>query len=470
VGTYTSLPADNNTSWGTTARTVFASIPGLDLGAGGTADDSSAVSTALSTVSGLGGGAVIGRPGATYTCLDVAWPSNVGIIGNGATFKTPAGTADNHALFNATGTTTATSGNVANIWARDCLFQGTVATDAFVQHRHLIVLGGVTNAAFDRCRFVGFQGDGAYLGHLGGSERHNENVSFVRCTFDGVNQDNRNCISVIDCHGLYVNGCQFQNSTRTDMPGAIDIEPNAGNTWAVVRNIRIVGNGFRNIRAGIAGVISMNVPIAQASLTSPVCGIVIANNTIEFCPNSEASIFLQQSQVPGATTARNDIVVSNNVARNSGRPFELSGVRGVSFDSNTWNTTWGAAVLGFSNLCRDIDVNNDTFANIGGSNGVEILRTIDLTFDGCTWDTAGTTQLLRFDDLTASGASTGSTDKFDFIRNKIQGTAPTAILAVDAGHTITSTSNNRAYLNRWNGLSTTALTNVFAAGNTANNL
>lgn len=467
MGTYTTLPADNSTSWGSIGRTAFASIPGLDLGAGGTADDSSAVSAALSAVSALGGGAVIGRPGATYTFLDVAWPSNVGIIGNGATFKTPAGTADNHTLLNATGTTTATTGNVVNIWARDCLFLGTVATDAFVQHRHLVVLGGVTNALFDRCRFVGFQGDGAYLGHLGGNERHNENVVFSRCTFDGVNQDNRNCISVIDATDLKITDCTFLNSTRTDMPGAIDIEPNSGFTWAIVKNVLVEGNTFRNIRAGIAGVVALTMQVAQASLTVPQTGLAIVGNTFVDCPSANATIFLQSPQSPSATTRKNNVVVSGNVAYNSGKPFEMSGVRGVTFSDNHWENAWNGAAVGFTNACRDVRIGGDFYDNVAGSNGITIYKAVALSMVNNDWNVAGTTQVLRFAD---PGGSTGSSDQVDFINNRIKGSGPTAVLLKDAGHTVTSTSNNRAYLNRWNGLSTTALTNVFAAGNTSLNL
>lgn len=469
MATYVTLPADNSTSWGSPARTVFASIPGLDLGAGGTADDTTTVQAALNAVSGLGGGWVLGRPNTVYTCLDVTWPSNVGIAGHGPStvFKMKAGTVDTHALFNATGTTTATSGNVTGIGIRDCQLLGTVTTDAFVQHRHLIVLGGVTGFSSTNVLYKGWQGDGAYLGHLSGTERHNEQIRFRGNTFDGVNQDNRNAISIIDGSDVVIEGNHFLNTTRTDMPGAIDIEPNSANTWAKVAGITIRGNTFRNIRAGIAGVVSLVMQVAQASLTVPMTGLVIAGNTFVDCPNANATVFLLQQQAPTATTRKNDVIVEGNTAYNSGKPFEITGVRGVTFAGNHWENAWNGAAIGFSNVCRDVLVTGDFYDNVSGSNGITIYKATGLSMVNNDWNVAGTTQVLRFAD---PGGTTGASDQVDFINNRVKGTGPTAILLKDAGHTVTSTSNNRAFLNRWGGVSTAALTNVFAAGNTANNL
>lgn len=465
---YVTFPPDGDTAWGDRGRTVFASIPGLELGAGGTSNDTSAVAAAMAAVSSGGGGAVIGRPGVTYKLLDCAWPSNVGIIGNGCTFQMVAGTSDNHTMFSATGTSTATSGNVQNIWARDCMFLGTVATDAFVQHRHLLVLGGVSDGTFQRCKFVGFQGDGAYLGHIGGNERHNERIKFVGCLFDGVNQDNRNAISVIDCDDLLIDGNSFLNTTRTDMPAAIDIEPNSGNTWSVVRNTRIVHNGFKNIRAGIAGVVAMVNQVAQASLTTPMTGLVIAGNTFVDCPSANASVFLSQAQSPSATTRRNEIVVANNVAYNSGKPAELAGVRGVTFRGNAWENCWNGSDLGYSNPIRDVLIDGDTYQTVAGSNGIQIYRVTGLTIANCDWDAAGSGQVLRMVANTGAGTSTGVSDQVDFINNRIKGTGPSAVVLKDSGHTVTSTANNRAMGNRFNGLSTSGVAAVF--GVTANNL
>lgn len=438
-----------------------------DLGAGGTADDTAALTAGMTALASTGG-TLLGRPNTTYTFLDVTWAgSNIALAGAGPStiFKMIAGTTANHYLLTAIGSTTAETGNLTGLGLRDCQLLGTVTTDAFVQSRHLLALGGVSGMTIDNVLFKGFQGDGIYLGHPGGNERHNRRVTITRCTFDGVNQDNRNAISIIDGEDILIQGNNFMNTTRTDMPGAIDIEPNAGFTWAVLRNIRIVGNGFRNIRAGIAGVVAYVGQVAQASLTTPMSGLVIADNTFVDCPNANASIYLTQNQTLTSTTRKNNVVVANNTAYTSGKPYEIDGVRGVQFSNNTWENAWNGPAIGFTNACRDITVHGDTYDTIGGSNGIVVYKVVDLSLVDCDWIAAGSTQVFRF---AAGSGSVGSSDKVDVVDNRIKGSGPTAVVLKDAAHTVTSTANNRAMLSRWNGLSTTAVANVF--GVTANNL
>ena len=49
-------------------------------------------------------------------------------------------------------------------------FLGSVAANGFAEQNHLLTLNGVRNCLVYRCRFIGFRGDGVYIGSgdLGG--------------------------------------------------------------------------------------------------------------------------------------------------------------------------------------------------------------------------------------------------------------------------------------------------------------
>jgi hypothetical protein len=124
----------------------------------------------------------------------------------------------------------------------------------------------------DNCVIEGFRGDGIIFGSgLNDNaapntltERHNVDVTVTNCYIDGVNNDNRNGISVIDGNGVTIENNYFTRCSRSNMPGAIDIEPDAGVFYsrtgdlsassAVVTNINTNG-----LLAGMS-VLSPNIP------------------------------------------------------------------------------------------------------------------------------------------------------------------------------------------------------------------
>lgn len=135
----------------------------------------------------------------------------------------------------------------------DVLVRGIVFADSkllelgFREHHNLLHLNGVTRFLADRCGLEGFRSDGIYLGsgHIGGTERHNEDCGVFACWFDGINKNNRNGLTIIDM----VRGNFFlwaKNCTRPGdgsdnypttpeqlldpnyglgMPGPVDVEP-----------------------------------------------------------------------------------------------------------------------------------------------------------------------------------------------------------------------------------------------------
>jgi hypothetical protein len=450
------------------AFTVNVKAAPYDATGDGSTDDTAAVQAAIDAVEDAGGGSVF-FPAGEYSCTDLVVPgSNIGFFGEGdASIVRQRGTDAPAYLFKANPGTEGSSDpdtNDRGITFRDLRLEGTVVANGFAsgQNVHLVSLSAVDDVTIERVTFYGFRADGIYLAssHSGATERHNRHIRIINCLFDGVNQDNRNAISVIDCDDLLIQDCEFRNCTRTDMPGAIDLEPNNGNTFAYLRNIRIIGNHFVNCR-GTAGAVGMWVTDTQAELTNPVRGIVVANNTGY---NVRTPFFFGQTQEPTTSTQPNDILITGNhfvgLGNNSGLglyPFHMSGVRGVRVVNNIFDDYYEAVVLGYTTSApvREVDIVGNRFQNCGpsGSGGscIRLQKGYEVRITDNRFDDTGT--VLNF---TVGQEGTGVSDYITYARNVTLSGRAVAITAKHASHTITLAANNRAYHNDLGGLSVNA--------------
>ena len=123
-------------------------------------------------------------------------------------------------------------------------------------------LNAVENVTFDRCAFIGSCGDGVYIGagDLGPDgegerqNRYNRNIVFRDCFWDGINQNNRNAISIISGERIRTEGINrvrnwgkpggvgvydpYDPATGVGAPaGGVDVEPNAFTADPLVRDI-----------------------------------------------------------------------------------------------------------------------------------------------------------------------------------------------------------------------------------------
>ncbi|WP_141493388.1 right-handed parallel beta-helix repeat-containing protein [Bacillus thuringiensis] len=286
-----------------------------------------------------------------------------------------------------------TANNISNITFEYINFEAI--TKIFSQWVHLVNLNGVSDIIFKRCAFVGFRGDGVYLGSGdAGEERHNENIHFEKCIFDGVNKQNRNGISIIDGDGVYIERCQFRNCTQPNMPGAIDIEPNSY-VWAVIRNIHIRQNKFENI-GGNTGVIGMYLPLSQNQLTTPAENIVIEGNIINKTTDTQGGFSFIQSQfsiIDNMSIGLNIKVINNRAKNLAGGPFAINGIKNASIMKNEFQGTAKSASVGYKGIndkCVHIKLKENTFKNCGLSDGkgvtifaVDRVDVLSNTFDDC---------------------------------------------------------------------------------------
>jgi hypothetical protein len=227
----------------------------------------------------------------------------------------------------------------------------------------------------ENCDFVGFRGDGLYLGsgNSGGQERHNINVTIQSCFFDGVNNDNRNCISIIDGDNIFINNCNFQNSTKPGMPGAIDFEPDGAATFAIGKKIVIQNCVFSNITGDWVFIYST----ISSTMTSSPSDIKFINNTIKSsCLTAAALCGIKSNKVISDLISCMGIEISGNIIESNRQAFTLSNVKGVKITGNTYSGTDSAVIGEYGSTplsCSDVLIQNNTFYKCGTSSSCLIV-------------------------------------------------------------------------------------------------
>lgn len=258
---------------------------------------------------------------------------------------------------------------IENITIRELQLLGKVETEGFSEFKHLIRLAGVQNLRIENCLLKGFQGDGICLAgqNTSSAERHNKNVRIVNCTFDGINNDNRQGISVTDAEDLMIDKCSFYNCTRSNMPGCIDIEPNAV-SFAIIKNISVSNCTFENCQGGVGNIC---LCICTA-FTTPPTGFVFANNLFK----SNVGVAIVSSA--GAETHSHNIVISGNVGYGVSRPFSIlpnstSILRGIIISNNTFYHS-STALLGFEATANieNVSVTGNVFRANGPTGGLVV--------------------------------------------------------------------------------------------------
>jgi hypothetical protein len=246
-------------------------------------------------------------------------------------------------------------------------FRGTVDTDGFSEHVHLMQVEAATQVSIDNCSFIGFRGDGIYLGE-GPNKSHNSKVSITKSVFNGINRDNRNGISVIDCDGLLVQDCTFSNCTRSNMPGAIDIEPNF--KYNIVKNIKINRNKFN--KTGGTNIQFYNT--VQNKLDISVSNIEITNNIIDGAGLSNG-IYLRVALLAEDSTPSTNVLISNNIVNNTDRAFMIFGLKRVIMQDNVFDGCKKSPGIsdpdGNSNL-MDASLVANTFKNLSQVDGIGV--------------------------------------------------------------------------------------------------
>jgi hypothetical protein len=235
-------------------------------------------------------------------------------------------------------------GPVRSLIVRDLTLVGLAVEHGFAEHNHLINLNGVQAVRLVNLHLRGFQGDGIYFGTglKGPGDRKNCDITIESCSFDGLNHQNRNAISIIDGVGVRILNCNFVRCTRQDMPGAIDFEPNAPGQEQVgmieIRNCKFTNCG------GMAGQISLIAPNAEGSFVSSA---VIEDNVFFGSVGTGPDIQIDvQPPLTRAPRPSHEILVRRNVGTNGSRPMHCKAAGILKCSSNQWSVYKEGSIIG----------------------------------------------------------------------------------------------------------------------------
>lgn len=389
-------------------------------------------------------------PPGEYAIRGARWPADTEIFGDGecSILRMPEDAP--YLLTNDSGSPLVRH-NIAGLSMHDLQLRGGCDLAGMSEFRHLVSLNGVSDVRFQDVLFRGFRGDALYLGsgNRGDAARHNTAVAVRRCRFDGINRQNRNGISVIDCDGLLVEDCEFTRLTRHDMPGAIDIEPNR-NPYHVVRDIAIRRNRFRGV-GGNVGVISVYVQ----PVTAIPQDIVVEDNLSEAYLGSGSFFHYNDNRLPAAGSRQVGIRVAGNAARGGASAFVLHAGSGILLEANRFRDFLRPSRIGYAApgmLVRGVRLEGNVMLRCGsaGQCAVAVYQADDLQF-----------LCNRFIESGSAAASAASAVLFErgrsshvvFEGNVFRSSRPRALFAIrkDPSHVLTPQSNRFAG-NRLHGL------------------
>jgi hypothetical protein len=383
----------------------FVSVKDFGAIGDGMVDDTTSFTNAMAL------GKAVYVPKGTYLLNFLPIISGVVLYGDGVSSILKPLTADTYACISLNGG--AANTQIENVSISNVKFQGDVVASAFSEFRHLVRVNGGRNVTFNECTFSGFRGDGLYIGSgdIGGDERHNYNITVENCIFDGENNDNRNGVSVIDGDGVYINNCVFKNCSRTDMPGAVDIEPDNA-TFHIIKNITVSNCNFYNITGlSACGLYMPNLPPDPSNIN-------FINNSFSGCTQNTLGVTVLNT--PARQDASFDIFVIGNYGYGGATPFAFNGVKGLICESNSFKSYTGSGNIGTftisiytNNLVSNSIINKNSFVNCGTSaaGAVTVSKASGLTITNNYFSNCGNAAggQLYFD--------TGSSDYVQILNN-----------------------------------------------------
>jgi len=142
------------------------------------------------------------------------------------------------------------------------------AHGAWTEARDCVKITSCQRVLFDGVTFKGITNDGIYIQSV---TTATTDVKVLGCHFYGAN-DNRNGISIIYAKRVSITGCQFTGMSRSNMPGAIDLEPNLN--YEIVEDVAISGNTFTDCRTAVLGYNGVtatcrNISVGINTVTTP---------------------------------------------------------------------------------------------------------------------------------------------------------------------------------------------------------
>lgn len=207
--------------------------------------------------------------------------------------------------------------SIRNILIKGITFNVKNDGKTFHEFMHTIKLIGVNNITIQNCTFNDFWGDAICLSHYGDNKRtgertRNQNVKILNNTIiGGEAHNNRNGISVINGKNVLIKENVIRNTSRRDMPGGIDIEPN--NSAYTIENIKVDNNMIENVKGAVGA-----IGLALLRSGAPAHRITIRNNKIKNCNGGIVVVIKTKG-------TSDEIEITDNVIDTNIRPFKFGG-------------------------------------------------------------------------------------------------------------------------------------------------
>lgn len=260
-----------------------------------------------------------------------------------------------------------------NVALSDFRIEGRVTETGFKEHWNLISLAGISILRIERVEFIGFAGDGLYLGaeHQGVARepRMIRDILVRDCLFDGVNNDNRNGISVTGGEAITIDGCRFRRCSRPDMPGPIDFEPDAFPFYKLAR-LRVTNCDFEAC-GGNVGQVSIVIP----PVVPPPRDVLISGNRFRGYRGTGGDVAVTINRQPDSATPAMRCVIEDNVGIDGHGGVQIFSGKDITVRNNRWADYAGRSLFGYNESTAgvlDVTVMGDQFVRCGWRDGIAV--------------------------------------------------------------------------------------------------
>lgn len=398
IGCGSSSRGPRSASQASSATTGTINVADFGATGDGATDDSAAFQAALAALDQHGGGTLT-IPAGRFVVGDVSVPSGIAILGAGDT-SVLAFLPGAQMLIRVEPRVNS-AGSLEyphDVSFASLALEGRSLADGFLPAEHLLRAIAVTRFTVENVTFRAFQGDGLYVGTNGKNDPnyHNHDVVVRNNVFDGVNGQNRNGISIIDCQHCTVEQNTLTRLSRSEMPGAIDVEPN--HAYETVQDITIRDNTVENCTGSVG---ALSIVLNNQGPTGPAA-LAVEHNIVRNSTAGLTVLWATGLGAPQGSTAQ--IAVRDNRVEQTGNPLRLDGAAGVEVSGNTLQTSNDAVILGDRYGASNVLFRSNQFMSLGQSSG----RAIQV---------GGTVSSVSFDnnefvDAGRPGATTGTTVYF----------------------------------------------------------
>lgn len=315
-------------------------------------------------------------------------PDGAEIVGDGLATVVRSSNAQVPNVFRVDGTRPVT----ANITLKNMTVTGYVASQGFREHHNLVNLSGVSDCLIENIVFRGFASDGIYIGGeregVSRVSRGNARIIIRDCVFDGVNNDNRNAISVTGGTDIKIDRCRFKRCTRPNMPGPIDFEADDF-PFYVFNGISVTNCLFEDC-GGNVGQVSVITPSRVRQVPRYV---TISNNRFSnyIGTGSDIAIIVNRRMLP--ISPKMNVLIEKNVGTGGRSGIRVYSGCGIIIRDNSWTRYLGQSFIGFTapnDGCSDVSV-ADRYESCGTVDGVAlgIYNVAAVTVENCSFIDCG---------------------------------------------------------------------------------